>query len=61
MLRQSLAVASLLLAGLLSAGCEKKEKILEIDAEGPKGGEISVEVEKTPEGKVDVDVEQKKD
>jgi hypothetical protein len=57
MLRKSLAVALLLFAGLLSAGCEKKEKVVEIDAQGPKGGSVSVDVEKTPGGQVEVDIE----
>ncbi|MFO0898555.1 MAG: hypothetical protein U0836_14125 [Pirellulales bacterium] len=56
MLRKTFVFATLLTAGLLSAGCEKKEKIVEIDATGPKGKEISVDVEKTPSGQVEVEV-----
>lgn len=56
MLRKMFVFATLLTAGLLSAGCKKKEKVAEINATGPNGKEISVEVEKTPEGQVDVEV-----
>jgi hypothetical protein len=56
MLRKTFVFATLLTAGLLSAGCEKKEKIAEIDATGPKGKEISVDVEKAPNGTVEVEV-----
>lgn len=59
MLRKSLAVASLLFAGLLSAGCEKKEKAVDIKAQGPNDASVSVDVEKTPGGQVEVDVEKK--
>ncbi len=59
MLRKSLAVASLLFAGLVSAGCEKKEKVVDIEAQGPNGGGVSVEVDRTPGGQVEVDVEKK--
>jgi len=57
MLRKTFGFGSLLLAGVLAAGCEKKEKIVDIDTTGPRGNGVSVDVDRSPStGQVEVEV-----